>query len=85
MPRERLTPFIPMSPTDRFAPAPGLSRNAVIAGSVVLLHVAGLWALQTGLLRRAAEIVVPAEVLAEFLAPPAPEVKPPPPPPPGPE
>lgn len=78
-----------MSSHDRFAPAsPGLSRNAVIAGSVVLLHVAGLWALQSGLLRKAAEIVVPAEVLAEFLKPPAPEVAKPapaPPPPPKPQ
>ena len=31
------------------------ARNALIAGGVVLLHVAALWALQSGLLRRAAE------------------------------
>ena len=62
-----------------------MSRNAVIAGSVVLLHVAGIWALQSGLMRKAVELVVPAEVLAEFIAPPAPEVAPPPPPPPPPK
>ena len=37
-----------------------MSRNAVIAGSVVLLHVAGIWALQSGLMRKAVELVVPA-------------------------
>ena len=69
-----------MSSSDRFAPAPGLSRNAVIILSVVLFHAVALWALQTGLLRRAAEIVIPAQVLAEFITPPAPEAKEPPPP-----
>jgi protein TonB len=47
------------------------ARNALIAGSVVLLHVAALWALQTGLLRRAAEVVVPVELLSALLTPPA--------------
>ena len=36
-----------------------LNRNLVIGGSVVLFHIAALWALQSGLLRRAVEIVVP--------------------------
>lgn len=66
-----------MSQADRFAPAGGLSRNAVIVGSVVVLHVAGLWALQSGLLRRAVEVVVPAELLSEIITPPAPKVAPP--------
>lgn len=54
----------------------------MIAGSVVLLHAAGLWALQSGLMRQAAEIIIPAEVLSEFLtpAPPAPPAAPPAPP-----
>ena len=69
-----------MSQRDRFAPVGGVSRNAVIVGSVVMLHVAGLWALQSGLLRRAAEVIVPAELLSEFIAPPAPKVAPPAPP-----
>ncbi|PJI97144.1 outer membrane transport energization protein TonB [Acidovorax sp. 69] len=69
-----------MSHPDRFATPGGVSRNAVIVGSVVALHVAGLWALQSGLLRRAAEIIVPAELLSEFIAPPAPKIAPPPPP-----
>lgn len=61
-----------MSHPDRFATPGGLSRNTVIVGSVVALHVAGLWALQSGLLRKAAEVIVPAELLTEFIAPPAP-------------
>ncbi|MFN9476019.1 energy transducer TonB [Acidovorax sp.] len=73
-----------MSHPDRFAPPGGVSRNTVIVGSVVLLHVAGIWALQSGLLRRAAEVIVPAELLSEFIAPPAPKVEPPPPKPPAP-
>src|SRR3989344_6060812 len=68
-----------MSHPDRFATPGGLSRNTVIVGSVVALHVAGLWALQSGLLRKAAEVIVPAELLTEFIAPPAPpQVTPPP-------
>ncbi len=75
-----------MSLSDRYAPSTGLSRNAVIALSVVTLHVAALWALQSGLMRKAAEIIIPAEVLSEFLtpqppAPPAPPTLPAPPPP----
>ena len=74
-----------MSLSDRYAPSTGLSRNAVIALSVVTLHVAALWALQSGLMRKAAEIIIPAEVLSEFLtpqppAPPAPPTPPAPPP-----
>ena len=52
------------------------TRNALIAGGVVLLHVAFLWALQTGLLRRAAEVVVPVELLSVIITPPAPEAPP---------
>ena len=44
-------------------------RNALIAASVVLFHVGALWALQTGLLRRAVEVFVPAEILSEFIEP----------------
>ena len=59
-----------------------MNRNLVIAGSVVALHVALLWALQTGLLRRAVEVVVPAQILSEFISPPAPKAAPQPPAPP---
>lgn len=63
------------------APVPGISRNLVIASSVVVFHVAALWALQSGLLRRAVEIIVPAEILSEIIEPPKPKVVPPPAPP----
>lgn len=67
-----------MSQFDHYA-APGHpSRNAVIAAGVVLFHVAALWALQSGLARKAVAIIIPAEVIAQIMAPPAPEVQPPP-------
>ena len=47
------------------------ARNALIAGGVVLLHAAALWALQAGLLRRAAEIIVPVELISAIVTPPA--------------
>ena len=58
---------------------PPLSRNASIAIAVIALHVAFIWALQSGLLMRAAEIIVPAEVLSQFIDPPSPKVAPTPP------
>jgi protein TonB len=58
-----------------------MSRNLVIAAVVVVFHVVALWAMQSGLLRRVVEIVVPAEIVLEFLAPPAPKVQPQPKPP----
>jgi periplasmic protein TonB len=63
---------------------PRLHRNIAIVGSVVLFHVAALWALQAGLLRRAVEIVIPVQILSELITPPAPKVEPPPTPPPKP-
>ncbi len=59
-----------------------ISRNIVIAASVVVFHVAVLWAMQNGLLRRAAEVVVPAEMLTRIIEIEPPKVAPPPPPPP---
>ncbi len=59
-------------------------RNALIAGGVVLLHVVALWALQTGLLHRMVEVIVPVEVLGALVTPPQPVVAPPSPPPPRP-
>ncbi|WP_027996921.1 energy transducer TonB [Simplicispira psychrophila] len=73
-----------MSQFDRYAAPARPSRNAVIAGGVVLFHAAALWALQSGLAHKAVEIIIPAEVIAQIVAPPAPEVKPPPPAPPPP-
>lgn len=75
--------------SDRFSASPtsalGLSRNVVIAGCVVLFHAVALWALQSGLLRRAAGVVVPIDVLSEFIEPPKPVEPPPPAPPPEPK
>jgi protein TonB len=63
--------------------SPYRNRNVAIAGGVVVLHLAALWALQTGLLRRTVELVVPAMILSEVV-PPVPQVEPPKPQPPAP-
>ncbi len=60
----------------------GSSRNALIAVGVVVFHILAIWALQTGLIHRVAEIIVPAEILSEFIEPPQPKIVPPPPTPP---
>lgn len=57
-----------------YAP-PEMNRILVIASSVVVFHIAALWALQSGLLRRVAEIVVPVEILSDFITPPTPRVE----------
>ncbi|MGA8392541.1 MAG: energy transducer TonB, partial [Burkholderiaceae bacterium] len=51
-----------------------MNRILVIASSVVVFHIAALWALQSGLLRRVAEVVVPVEILSDLITPPAPKV-----------
>lgn len=53
------------------------NRNVVIAGSVLLFHALAIWALQTGLLMRAVEIIVPVEVLAQIIDLPTPKIAPP--------
>lgn len=59
-------------------PSMNLSRRTlVVAGSVVLSHVAALWALQSGLVRRTVELVVPVVMVSEIITPPAPRVEPP--------
>jgi len=55
---------------------PPVSRNTVIAFAVVALHVGFIWALQSGLLMRAAELLVPAEILVTFVDPPVPKAEP---------
>jgi len=65
-------------------PVPAISRNAAIALCVVLLHVGFIYALYSGLMTRAVELLVPAVVLSQFIEPPAPKVSPPSPPPPAP-
>jgi protein TonB len=48
-------------------------RNLVVAGSVLLLHVGAVWALQSGLVRRAVESVVPVELVAVLIEPERPQ------------
>ncbi len=60
----------------------GMRRNTVIAACVVLFHGVALWALQNGLLHRAIEVIVPVQMLSDFVEPPAPKLAPPPPAPP---
>jgi protein TonB len=48
------------------------SRNLVIIGSVVMFHLAALWALHTGLLKRMAEVVVPVMMISQSEPPPPP-------------
>ncbi|WP_431096938.1 energy transducer TonB [Polaromonas aquatica] len=79
-----MTATVFSSASRRPAPRQPLSRNAMIALAVVGLHVAFIWALQSGLLMRAAEVIVPAEILVQFVNPPAPKVEPVPPAPPTP-
>ena len=57
---------------NRSAP-PRISRNVLVIGTVLVLHVAALWAMQSGLLRRAVEVVIPAVVLSELIAAPPPK------------
>ncbi len=63
-------PDISVQPVRQF------NRNLVIGGSVVLFHVAVLWAMQSGLLRRAVEVIVPVAILSEIVTPPPPKVEP---------
>ncbi len=63
---------------------PAINRHAVIALSVVLLHIGFVYVLYAGLLARAVELVVPVAVLSQLIEPPKPKVALPPPPPPAP-
>lgn len=56
-----------------------MDRRLFIVIAVLGFHALGLWALQAGLLRRAVELIVPVEVLAEMIEPPQPQVTPTPP------
>eukprot|EP01036_Dinobryon_divergens_P054786 gene54786-73203_t len=81
-----------MSPTRAdaalpFPPMPAampsrMNRRLAVVLSVVGLHVLAVWALQSGLLRRAVELVIPVQVMAEFIELPQPEIEPQPPAPP---
>lgn len=65
-------------------PRTRLSRNTVIALAVVALHIGFVWMLQSGLLLRTAELIVPVEVLAQLIELPVPKPEPAPPAPPAP-
>lgn len=54
-------------------------RIAMILGAVLMFHALAIWAMQSGLLMRAVELVVPVEALAQIIEPPKPVVPPPPP------
>lgn len=72
------------APQDGFGPvtpSARMNRRLLIVAAVIGLHIAGLWALQTGLLRRAVELVVPVQVIADLIELPQPKVEPTPPPP----
>jgi protein TonB len=47
-----------------------MNRTLPVIATVVLFHIAAIWALQSGLLRRAVEVLVPAEILIEIMSPP---------------
>jgi protein TonB len=55
-------------------------KHLLIAASVVVFHVLALWALQSGLIQRVVEVLVPVEMLSDFIEPPKPKVAPPQPP-----
>ena len=64
---------------------PAISRHAAIALSVVLLHVGFIYALYSGLLMRAVELVVPVMMVSQLIEPPKPKPALPAPPPPPPQ
>lgn len=70
------------SPMPFQAPRPPVQRRLLIVAAVLGFHVAGLWALQSGLLHRAVAKVMPALVMAELIEAPQPEITPLPPAPP---
>ncbi len=71
-----------MQNTMAFRKTVGLPNFVLVLCVVVLFHLAALWAFQSGLLLRAVQIIVPAEILSEFIEPPIPKITLPPPPPP---
>lgn len=75
------TATVPQDGFGPVTPSARMNRRLLIVAAVIGLHIAGLWALQTGLLRRAVELVVPVQVIAELIELPQPKVEPTPPPP----
>ncbi len=64
---------------------PVLDRKFFIVALVLLLHVAALWALQAGLLRRAVDVFVPVVLISATVEPPKLQSAPMPPPAPEPQ
>ena len=62
------------TPSQARRKSPGLTRNVVIGGVTVVLHLLALWGIQTGLLRRAIAVFVPVVVVSEVVQPALPEV-----------
>jgi protein TonB len=57
-------------------PAPVSRRNPIIVTSVLLLHGLALWALQSGLVQRVVELVVPVDVMRDVVELPQPKAVP---------
>lgn len=66
------------------SPPRHLSRRAGIVAAVIGMHGLGLWAMQSGLLVRAVELIIPVQLVADLIEAPQPEIVPAPPPPPPP-
>ena len=73
---------LPSTPVQGAARLSATQRNTLVAVAVVVFHVLAIWALQTGLLVRALQVMVPVQILSEFIDPPKPVEPPPPTPPP---
>lgn len=62
-----------MLSSEHLAPHGSLGKKTMITGMVLALHAAGIWALQNGMSRPPEPQIIAAEVIAQFIAPPAPE------------
>ncbi|QIL79224.1 energy transducer TonB [Diaphorobacter sp. HDW4A] len=79
-----------MSQIDQIDTTTQVGRNTVVAGSVLALHIAALWAIQAGMGKHTLpEVITPVQLISEFITsappaapptPPAPPVPTPPPP-----
>lgn len=61
-----------MSPTDPLAPLHAHRQTVVIAGVVIALHTAAIWAIQHATASSVQPQIIAAEVIAQLIAPPAP-------------
>lgn len=62
-----------MLSSEHLAPHGALGKKTMITGMVLALHAAGIWALQNSMNRPPEPQIIAAEVIAQFIAPPAPE------------